>query len=242
MVNDAGGDFVNKGTILIVDDEKEIRKLITIYLKNEGYEVLQAGDGEEGLEIVRKRDVHLIVLDIMMPKIDGIHMCMKVREIAEMPIIMLSAKTQDMDKVLGLTTGADDYVTKPFNPLELIARIKSQLRRYMKMSGAIVKDENVFEVGDIKINIATRQVIIANEEVKLTPREFEVLELLVRNQGMVLNAEQIYERVWKEQAFQSDNTVMVHIRKIREKIEAIPRKPRYIKTVWGVGYKIEKDI
>lgn len=242
MVNDAGGDFVSKGTILIVDDEKEIRKLIAIYLKNEGYEVLQAVDGEEGLEIVKKRDVHLIVLDIMMPKIDGIHMCMKVREIAEMPIIMLSAKTQDMDKILGLTTGADDYVAKPFNPLELIARIKSQLRRYMKMSGTSVKDENVFEVGDIKINIVTRQVIIANEEVKLTPREFEVLELLARNQGIVLNAAQIYERVWKEQAFQSDNTVMVHIRKIREKIEAIPRKPRYIKTVWGVGYKIEKDI
>lgn len=242
MVNDAGGDFVSKGTILIVDDEKEIRKLIAIYLKNEGYEVLQAVDGEEGLEIVKKRDVHLIVLDIMMPKIDGIHMCMKVREIAEMPIIMLSAKTQDMDKILGLTTGADDYVAKPFNPLELIARIKSQLRRYMKMSGTSVKDENVFEVGDIKINIVTRQVIIANEEVKLTPREFEVLELLARNQGIVLNAAQIYERVWKEQAFQSDNTVMVHIRKIREKIEAIPRKPRYIKTVWGVGYKIGKDI
>ncbi|MBT2579302.1 response regulator transcription factor [Bacillus sp. ISL-8] len=233
---------MSKGTILIVDDEKEIRKLIAIYLKNEGYEVLQAVDGEEGLEIVKKRDVHLIVLDIMMPKIDGIHMCMKVREIAEMPIIMLSAKTQDMDKILGLTTGADDYVAKPFNPLELIARIKSQLRRYMKMSGTSVKDENVFEVGDIKINIVTRQVIIANEEVKLTPREFEVLELLARNQGIVLNAVQIYERVWKEQAFQSDNTVMVHIRKIREKIEAIPRKPRYIKTVWGVGYKIEKDI
>ncbi|MED1378888.1 response regulator transcription factor [Bacillus mycoides] len=233
---------MSKGTILIVDDEKEIRKLIAIYLKNEGYEVLQAVDGEEGLEIVKKRDVHLIVLDIMMPKIDGIHMCMKVREIAEMPIIMLSAKTQDMDKILGLTTGADDYVAKPFNPLELIARIKSQLRRYMKMSGTSVKDESVFEVGDIKINIVTRQVIIANEEVKLTPREFEVLELLARNQGIVLNAAQIYERVWKEQAFQSDNTVMVHIRKIREKIEAIPRKPRYIKTVWGVGYKIEKDI
>ena len=242
MVNDAGGDFVNKGTILIVDDEKEIRKLITIYLKNEGYEVLQAGDGEEGLEIVRKREVHLIVLDIMMPKIDGIHMCMKVREIAEMPIIMLSAKTQDMDKILGLTTGADDYVAKPFNPLELIARIKSQLRRYMKMSGTSVQDENEIEIGDMKINIVTRQVIIANKEAKLTPREFEVLELLARNQGMVLNAAQIYERVWKEQAFQSDNTVMVHIRKIREKIEEIPRKPRYIKTVWGVGYKIEKDI
>ncbi|MED3280366.1 response regulator transcription factor, partial [Bacillus thuringiensis] len=180
--------------------------------------------------------------DIMMPKIDGIHMCMKVREIAEMPIIMLSAKTQDMDKILGLTTGADDYVAKPFNPLELIARIKSQLRRYMKMSGTSVQDENEIEIGDMKVNIVTRQVIIANEEVKLTPREFEVLELLVRNQGMVLNAAQIYERVWKEQAFQSDNTVMVHIRKIREKIEAIPRKPRYIKTVWGVGYKIEKDI
>ncbi|SCN11197.1 Two-component response regulator [Bacillus wiedmannii] len=242
MVNDAGGDFVSKGTILIVDDEKEIRKLITIYLKNEGYEVLQAGDGEEGLEIVKRRDVHLIVLDIMMPKIDGIHMCMKVREIAEMPIIMLSAKTQDMDKILGLTTGADDYVAKPFNPLELIARIKSQLRRYMKMSGTSVQDENEIEIGDMKINIVTRQVIIANKEAKLTPREFEVLELLARNQGMVLNAAQIYERVWKEQAFQSDNTVMVHIRKIREKIEAIPRKPRYIKTVWGVGYKIEKDI
>jgi len=242
LVNDAGGDFVSKGTILIVDDEKEIRKLITIYLKNEGYEVLQAGDGEEGLEIVKRRDVHLIVLDIMMPKIDGIHMCMKVREIAEMPIIMLSAKTQDMDKILGLTTGADDYVAKPFNPLELIARIKSQLRRYMKMSGTSVQDENEIEIGDMKINIVTRQVIIANKEAKLTPREFEVLELLARNQGMVLNAEQIYERVWKEQAFQSDNTVMVHIRKIREKIEAIPRKPRYIKTVWGVGYKIEKDI
>ncbi|SCC66016.1 Two-component response regulator [Bacillus cereus] len=242
MVNDAGGDFVSKGTILIVDDEKEIRKLITIYLKNEGYEVLQAGDGEEGLEIVKKRDVHLIVLDIMMPKIDGIHMCMKVREIAERPIIMLSAKTQDMDKILGLTTGADDYVAKPFNPLELIARIKSQLRRYMEMSGTSVQDENEIEIGDMKINIVTRQVIIANKEAKLTPREFEVLELLARNQGMVLNAAQIYERVWKEQAFQSDNTVMVHIRKIREKIEAIPRKPRYIKTVWGVGYKIEKDI
>ncbi|HDR7352124.1 response regulator transcription factor [Bacillus wiedmannii] len=233
---------MSKGTILIVDDEKEIRKLITIYLKNEGYEVLQAGDGEEGLEIVKKRDVHLIVLDIMMPKIDGIHMCMKVREIAERPIIMLSAKTQDMDKILGLTTGADDYVAKPFNPLELIARIKSQLRRYMEMSGTSVQDENEIEIGDMKINIVTRQVIIANKEAKLTPREFEVLELLARNQGMVLNAAQIYERVWKEQAFQSDNTVMVHIRKIREKIEAIPRKPRYIKTVWGVGYKIEKDI
>ncbi|MGG2094660.1 response regulator transcription factor [Bacillus sp. S13(2024)] len=233
---------MGKETILVVDDEKEIRDLITIYLKNEGYEVLQAGDGAEGLELVKKHEVHLVVLDIMMPKVDGIHMCMKVREIAEMPIIMLSAKTQDMDKILGLTTGADDYVTKPFNPLELIARIKSQLRRYMKMSGGFIQNENEIEIGDMKMNVATHEVIVAEEEVKLTPREFSILELLARNRGMVFSADQIYERIWNEQSFQSDNTVMVHIRKIREKTEENPRKPRYIKTVWGVGYKIEKDI
>ncbi|CAG9612461.1 Transcriptional regulatory protein WalR [Bacillus rhizoplanae] len=233
---------MSKETILVVDDEKEIRDLITIYLKNEGYEVLQAGDGAEGLELVKKHQVHLVVLDIMMPKVDGIHMCMKVREVAEMPIIMLSAKTQDMDKILGLTTGADDYVTKPFNPLELIARIKSQLRRYMKMSGGFIQNENEIEIGDMKMNVATHEVIVAEEEAKLTPREFSILELLARNPGMVFSADQIYERIWNEQSFQSDNTVMVHIRKIREKIEENPRKPRYIKTVWGVGYKIEKDI
>ncbi|MCW1939868.1 response regulator transcription factor [Bacillus anthracis] len=236
---------MSKETILIVDDEKEIRELIAIYLKNEGYKILQAGDGEEGLELIKQNKVHLIVLDIMMPKIDGIHMCMKVREIAEMPIIMLSAKTQDMDKILGLTSGADDYVTKPFNPLELIARIKSQLRRYMKMSSEVSmqnENENEIEIGNMKINIATHQVTVANEEVKLTPREFGILELLARNQGVVMSTEQIYQKVWKEEFFESDNTVMVHIRKIREKIEETPRKPRYIKTVWGVGYKIEKDI
>ncbi len=222
--NDIGENFVSKETILIVDDEKEIRELIAIYLKSEGYRVLQTRDGEEGLELLKKNEVHLIVLDIMMPKIDGIHMCMKVREIEEMPIIMLSAKTQDMDKILGLTTGADDYVTKPFNPLELIARIKSQLRRYMKMKSRVSEqNENEVEIGDIKINVATYEVIVANQEVKLTPREFSILELLARNQGMVLSAEQIYERVWKEQSFQSDNTVMVHIRKLREKIEENPR-------------------
>ncbi|WP_242270518.1 response regulator transcription factor [Bacillus cereus group sp. BfR-BA-01425] len=234
---------MSKETIMVVDDEKEIRELIAIYLKNEGYRVLQAEDGEEGLELLKKNEVHLIVLDIMMPKIDGIHMCMKVREIAEMPIIMLSAKTQDMDKILGLTTGADDYVTKPFNPLELIARIKSHLRRYMRMNGGIsVKNENELEMGDMKINVTTHKVTVADEEVKLTPREFAILELLARNKGMVMSAEKIYERVWKEEAFQAYNTVMVHIRKIREKIEENPRKPRYVKTVWGVGYKIEKDI
>nr|WP_276579335.1 response regulator transcription factor [Bacillus thuringiensis] len=228
---------------MIVDDEREIRELIAIYLKNEAYKVLQAADGEKGLELLKKNEVHLIILDIMMPKIDGIHMCMKVREIADMPIIMLSAKTQDMDKILGLTTGADDYITKPFNPLELIARIKSQLRRYMKMSGGVsIQSENEIEIDDMKINVATHQVTVANEKVKLTPREFAILEFLARNQGIVISAEKIYERVWKEESFQSDNTVMVHIRKIREKIEENPRKPRYIKTVWGVGYKIEKDL
>ncbi|KZD49932.1 Phosphate regulon transcriptional regulatory protein PhoB (SphR) [Bacillus cereus] len=167
---------MSKETIMVVDDEKEIRELIAIYLKNEGYRVLQAEDGEEGLELLKKNEVHLIVLDIMMPKIDGIHMCMKVREIAEMPIIMLSAKTQDMDKILGLTTGADDYVTKPFNPLELIARIKSQLRRYMKMNGGIsVQNENEVEIGDMKINVTTHKVTIADQVVKLTPREFAIL-------------------------------------------------------------------
>lgn len=232
---------MNKETILIVDDEKEIRDFITIYLRNEGYKVLQAEGGEEGLELLKANEVHLIVLDVMMPKIDGIHMCMKVREIAEMPIIMLSAKTQDMDKILGLTTGADDYVTKPFNPLELIARIKSQLRRYTKMNGGMKNNEHEIEIEDMLINAATHEVKVRGSKIKLTPREFSILELLARNRGIVFSADQIYERVWKEQSFQSDNTVMVHIRKIREKIEENPRKPRYIQTVWGVGYKIEKD-
>ena len=232
---------MTKETILIVDDEKEIRNLIAIYLKNEGFHVLEAGDGEQGLNLLKKHKVHLIVLDIMMPKIDGIEMCMKVREIAEMPIIMLSAKSQDMDKIVGLTLGADDYVTKPFNPLELMARIKSQLRRYIKMSRNDTMNENEIEIGDMRINTATHEVIVNNEKVKLTPREFSILELLARNQGMVMSAEQIYEKVWKEEAIQSENTVMVHIRKIRERVETNPRNPQYIKTVWGVGYKIEKD-
>lgn len=232
---------MSKETILIVDDEKEIRNLIAIYLKNEGYGVLEASDGEEGLTLLKKHQVHLIVLDIMMPNVDGIEMCMKVREIAEMPIIMLSAKSQDMDKIVGLSLGADDYVTKPFNPLELIARIKSQLRRYIKMNRLDRMNENEIEIGDMRINTDTHEVIVNNEKVKLTPREFSILELFARNQGIVMSAEQIYEKVWKEEAIQSENTVMVHIRKIRERIETNPRNPQYIKTVWGVGYKIEKD-
>ncbi|MFF2177315.1 response regulator transcription factor [Lysinibacillus sp. NPDC058147] len=232
---------MSKETILIVDDEKEIRNLIAIYLKNEGYGVLEASDGEEGLTLLKKHQVHLIVLDIMMPNVDGIEMCMKVREIAEMPIIMLSAKSQDMDKIVGLSLGADDYVTKPFNPLELIARIKSQLRRYIKMNRLDRMNENEIEIADMRINRDTHEVIVNNEKVKLTPREFSILELFARNQGIVMSAEQIYEKVWKEEAIQSENTVMVHIRKIRERIETNPRNPQYIKTVWGVGYKIEKD-
>ncbi|MFC9539459.1 response regulator transcription factor [Lysinibacillus sp. NPDC056959] len=232
---------MTKETILIVDDEKEIRNLIAIYLKNEGYDILEASDGEEGLNLLKKHKVHLIVLDIMMPNVDGIEMCMKVREIAEMPIIMLSAKSQDMDKIVGLSIGADDYVTKPFNPLELIARIKSQLRRYIKMNRLDSMNESEIEIGDLRINTDTHEVIVNNEKVKLTPREFSILELLARNQGIVMSAEQIYEKVWKEEAIQSENTVMVHIRKIRERIETNPRNPQYIKTVWGVGYKIEKD-
>lgn len=204
--------------------------------------MLEACDGEEGLQLLKKEHVHLIVLDLMMPKVDGIEMCMKVREIAEMPIIMLTAKSQDMDKIVGLTIGADDYVTKPFNPLELLARIKSQLRRYLKLNGLNKSNGDEIEIGDLRINTATHEVLVNNEKVKLTPREFAILELLSSNPGIVMNAEQIYERVWKEDAFQSENTVMVHIRKIRERIETNPRNPQYIKTVWGVGYKVEKNL
>lgn len=232
---------MGKETILVIDDEKEIKDLISIYLKNEGYNVIQASNGEEGLDILKDNQVHLIVLDIMMPKINGMEMCIKVREIAEMPIIMLSAKTQDMDKIKGLTTGADDYMTKPFNPLELLARIKSQLRRYIRMSGGMVQNEDEIEIGEMLINVSTHEVTVGGQEIKLTPREFSILELLSRNRGIVFSAEKIYEKVWKEKSFQSDNTVMVHIRKIREKIEKNPRKPVFIKTVWGVGYKIEKE-
>lgn len=204
--------------------------------------MLEACDGEEGLQLLKKQEIHLIVLDLMMPNVDGMEMCMKVREIAEMPIIMLTAKSQDMDKIMGLTIGADDYVTKPFNPLELVARIKSQLRRYLKLNGLNKSNSDEIEIGDLRINTATHEVLVNNEKVKLTPREFAILELLSSNPGIVMSAEQIYERVWKEEAFQSENTVMVHIRKIRERIETNPRNPQYIKTVWGVGYKVEKDL
>ncbi len=226
-------------TILLVDDEKEIVDLLEIYIKNEGFAVLKASNGLEALAILQKSDVDLIILDIMMPKMDGIEACLKIRCDKNMPIIMLSAKSQDMDKILGLSTGADDYVSKPFNPLELIARIKSQIRRYTRLNVPHVNLENEIEVDDLIINTATHEVKVDGREVKLTPREFAILELLARNRGIVFSSEKIYENVWNEAFFESDNTVMVHIRKIREKTELIPRQPRYIKTVWGIGYKIE---
>ncbi|WP_055666866.1 response regulator transcription factor [Desnuesiella massiliensis] len=235
---------MDKETILIVDDEKEIRDLIDIYLKNEGYNTLKAEDGLKALEILEDNEVHLIILDIMMPKLDGMQACLKIREERNTPIIMLSAKSEDMDKIMGLTTGADDYLTKPFNPLELIARVKSQLRRYIKLNNSSpipnLDKTSIIEIEDLMMNTENHEVFLDGKPIKLTPMEFDILELLGRNRGIVFSIEKIYEKVWKEEFIQSDNTVMVHIRKIREKIEEDPRKPRFIKTVWGVGYKIEK--
>ncbi len=229
-------------TILVVDDEKEIRNLIEVYLKNEGYKVLKASNGVEALEIMQSNRVHLIILDIMMPKMDGLEACMKIREKNNVPIIMLSARNLDMDKIIGLSSGADDYVAKPFNPMELVARVKSQLRRYIRLKNMDVHEEGQIEIDELVINVATHEVRVRNEEVRLTPREFAVLELLARNPGMVFSMERIYESVWNEDFFDAENTVMVHIRKIREKIEEDSRKPKYIKTVWGVGYKLEKPV
>lgn len=230
---------MSKETILIVDDEKEIRDLIAIYLSNEGYEILMATNGLEALKVVEKQEVDLIVLDIMMPDMDGIEACVKIRKEKDMPIIMLSAKSEDMDKILGLTTGADDYVTKPFNPLELLARVKSHLRRYNKQTAAVPKNDGIIEIDELIINVNSHEVKVGNKDIKLTPREFDILLLLSQNRGMVFSIGKIYEAVWKEEFYESDNTVMVHIRKIREKIEEDSRKPKFIKTVWGVGYKIE---
>ena len=230
---------MDKEAILVVDDEKEIRELINIYLKNEGYNVFMASNGIEAIKILEKNDMDLIILDIMMPVMDGIDTCIKIREEKNMPIIMLSAKSEDMDKILGLTTGADDYLTKPFNPLELIARVKSQIRRYKRFNSPPEKREGVIEIDELVIDTNTHEVKINNRDIKLTPREFDILELLARNKGIVFSIEKIYEKVWKEEFFESDNTVMVHIRKIREKLEDNSKNPKYIKTVWGVGYKIE---
>lgn len=230
--------------ILIVDDEKEIRDLIEIYLKSEGYETLKAADGEEALNILNKEEPDLIILDIMMPKMNGIDACLKIREERQMPIIMLSAKSEDVDKILGLNMGADDYLTKPFNPLELVARVKSQLRRFYKLNPKATKKEedgNTINIEDMIINLDTHEIFIGDKEIKLTPTEFDILVLLAKNKGKVFSIANIYESVWNQEFLESDNTVMVHIRKIREKIEINPKNPKYLKVVWGVGYKIEKQ-
>lgn len=228
-------------TILVIDDDPSIQNLLEIYLINEGFQVIKAGDGLEALDILTKAKVQLIILDIMMPGLDGIQACLKIREKNELPIIMLSAKAEDLDKIHGLIVGADDYMTKPFNPLELVARVKSQLRRYLhyQQPSESYTKEDFIEIGNLLINTITHQVLINRQEVKLTPKEFAIMELLARHRGMVFSRERIYEIVWNEEMLESENTVMVHIRNIREKIEGNPRKPHYIKNVWGVGYKIE---
>jgi DNA-binding response OmpR family regulator len=227
-------------TVLVVDDEKEIRDVIEIYLKNEGnITVIKANDGIEAIEALMNQDIHLVILDVMMPRQDGITTTFKIREKKNIPIIILSAKTEDMDKILGLQVGADDYVTKPFNPLELIARVKSQLRRYVTL-GTYEGVEKVVDIHGLTLHQAEKQVKLHGELVKLTPIEYKIIELLMLNAGRVFSINQIYETVWKEPGYNAENTVAVHIRKIREKIEIDPKNPRYLKVVWGVGYKIEK--
>ncbi|MCR5511759.1 DNA-binding response regulator, OmpR family, contains REC and winged-helix (wHTH) domain [Lachnospiraceae bacterium XBB2008] len=226
--------------ILVCDDDRTIVDAIDIYLTQEGYDVYKAYDGEEALKILDETEIQLIIMDIMMPKLDGIHATLKIREKYAVPIIILSAKSEDADKILGLNIGADDYVTKPFNPLELVARVKSALRRYTSLGSISADDENIYSTGGLILNDDTKQVYVDDEEVKLTPIEFNILKLLVSNAGKVFSSDRIYESIWNEEAFGSDNIVAVHIRHIREKIEIDPKNPRYIKVVWGIGYKAEK--
>ncbi len=228
--------------ILVCDDEKEIVDAIEIYLRQEGYQVFKAYDGEQALEILQTEQIHLLILDLMMPKMDGIHAIMKIREESSIPIIILSAKTEDTDKVLGLNLGADDYIAKPFNPLELIARVKSQIRRYTNFGGAAepaAGSEKIYTTGGLVINDDRKEVTVDGEPVKLTRIEYNILLFLVKNKGKVFSIDQIYEEIWKEEAFGADNTVTVHIRHIREKIEIDPKNPKYLKVIWGIGYKVE---
>ena len=227
--------------ILVCDDDKEIVDAIDIYLSQEGLKVLKAYDGEQALELLGKNDVQLLIMDVMMPKLDGIRATLKIREYSSIPIIILSAKSEDSDKILGLNVGADDYVTKPFNPLELVARVKSNLRRYTSLGSAVGEGKSQYQVGGLSINDENKQVFVDGEPVKLTPIEYSILLLLVKNQGKVYSINEIYENIWNEEAIGVDNTVAVHIRHIREKIEINPREPRYLKVVWGVGYKIDND-
>ena len=228
--------------ILVCDDDKAIVEAIEIYLTQDGHQVLEAYDGIEAVEILKKESVDLLIMDIMMPRMDGIRATLKIREEHNIPIIILSAKSEDADKILGLNIGADDYITKPFNPLELVARVKSHLRRYMQLGSTTIKEsEAVYTVGGLAINDDLKEVTVDGEPVKLTPIEYNILLLLVKHQGKVFSIDQIYENIWNENAVGVDNTVAVHIRHIREKIEINPKEPRYLKVVWGVGYKIEKQ-
>ena len=227
--------------ILVCDDDKEIVEAIDIYLTQEGYTVLKAYDGQEAIKVLKEEKVDLLVIDVMMPRLDGIRATLKIREENNMPIIILSAKSEDADKILGLNVGADDYVTKPFNPLELVARVKSQLRRYTQLGSTVnTNGQAVYGTGGLLINDDLKEVTVDGEVVKLTPIEYNIMLLLVKNQGKVFSIEQIYENIWNEEAIGADNTVAVHIRHIREKIEINPKEPRYLKVVWGVGYKVEK--
>ena len=227
--------------VLVCDDDREIVEAIEIYLSQEGYKVLKAYDGEEALKVLDREKVDLLIIDVMMPKLDGIRATLKIREKKNMPIIILSAKSEDADKILGLNVGADDYMTKPFNPLELTARVKSQLRRYTQLGSTIDKsNQAVYAGGGLSIDDEQKEVTVDGEPVRLTPIEYNILLLLVKNQGKVFSIDQIYESIWNEDAIGVDNTVAVHIRHIREKIEINPKEPRYLKVVWGVGYKIEK--
>ncbi len=237
-MREKGGKKLN---ILVCDDDKEIVEAIEIYLQQEGYQVFRAYDGEDALKILKEEEIHLLIIDVMMPKLDGIRATLKIREESSIPIIILSAKSEDTDKILGLNVGADDYITKPFNPLELVARVKSQLRRYTKLGNAAENGQAVYQVGGLAINDELKEVTVDGEIVKLTPIEYNILLLLMKNQGKVFSINQIYENIWNEDAIGADNTVAVHIRHIREKIEINPKEPRYLKVVWGVGYKIEKN-
>lgn len=228
--------------ILVCDDDREIVDAIEIYLQQEGFEVFKAYDGIQALQILQEHEIQLAIIDVMMPKMDGIHCTMKIREKSSIPIIILSAKSEDTDKILGLNIGADDYVAKPFNPLELVARVKSNLRRYTKLGSIPEQDDSqTFTVGGLVINDVSKEVTVDGESVKMTPMEYNILLFLVKNKGKVFSINQIYENIWNETAVGADNTVAVHIRHIREKIEINPKEPRYLKVVWGVGYKIEAD-
>ena len=229
--------------VLVVEDDKEIREGVEIYLKSQGYEVFQAADGAEGLDVIDREDIHLAIVDIMMPVMDGISMVVKLREKYDFPVIFLSAKSEEVDKIMGLNMGADDYVTKPFTPMELLARVNSQLRRYrrfMERLGDKEENSRIHTIGGLEINEDNVEVTVDGEPVKMTPIEYKILLLLMKNPGRVFSAEEIYERVWNERAINTD-TIMVHVRNIREKIEVNPREPKYLKVVWGVGYKIEKQ-